>query len=529
MSLLSGNKSYTKYILLVILVLAIVVLTALSPLKVLFHDILLWIAFTVLTIPNVVVVLGFILCCVFAYFARQAWVFWICVVVWAIFSLVWMPYSHAKVNQAIATDMPAFEVQLDDLTTTDLRIFPVDVVKAAVEDVNERSQSSIGDLDPVLTDTFQWIAPAVPKGLRWWWSSQDGLYHLESASLDAQGSFKPIEFRNGEGLLPWKNIQWTIYAHHKYWVSAPEAYFVQSGDGYVGVASYYDYQGVAFWGYKPSWAGFVTFDPNGVVEDYPLSRIESEGLPFGFSPQLIPEKLSKRYATAWGNYVGVRDEGQHSVFSVWLNGIDQLEVPTVPDSSNQMPYLLSVNHQPYWVYMMEPDSDTAFRTSRILMQNAMTGAWVYVDLTDQSIIGPQRLLERVRAQLQSKYIFQDTGEGSNRAALIEPQPVFYKGQVLGKTSVVTGNLKGLTSTVISNMTSSQTGFRVKEYAVGDSQQLRQDLAAGNIRLGGVTPSEAVQSSIAPSTEVPVSSDFETLTEEQLHDLIDRANRELRSR
>lgn len=307
-----------------------------------------------------------------------------------------------------------------------------------------------------------------------------------------------------------------------------------SQGNYLGFASYYSYEGLPFWGYKPYWKGVFTFDSDANITNYTAEQIRSGQKPFEQAVQYVPITVSEVYARAFANFRGNRtDGGLNGIFQVMFNSRNQLQIPHIPDSANQLPFLQSINNRPVWVFTLEPANDEADTLEVVFMQDAELGSIsTYLVPQGQSLLGPESITAQMKAKLASSgRVFQNPDQSeSQQFIILEPAPLFHGGKVYYKASLVPGAKNALTSTIISN--SNLDDFRLIEYEEATSQdEILPDLRRGFPRLSSVQSTAQPQYSDERSVAapLPVRFDFENLTDEQLHDLIDHANRELRSR
>lgn len=508
----------------------VIVLT--TPVNLLLHAITMVIRFKFLTIPTLLSVVVLIIAIITWMVSRSQNLGVSLIVMWLLSLFLWVPYSGAQVQRTLAASMEYQTLEtLQQVETTGIRMYPLDVVNNLLKQKNRDSALKIGDIDPILTDdTTLWTAPSIKRGARWWSGGTDGFFHFQG-----NNAFVRAPFVRAEHGPQWTKIQWKFLAQQDYWVHIEDVSYIQVSQGnYLGFASYYSYEGLPFWGYKPYWKGVFTFDSDANITNYTAEQIRSGQKPFEQAVQYVPITVSEVYARAFANFRGNRtDGGLNGIFQVMFNSRNQLQIPHIPDSANQLPFLQSINNRPVWVFMLEPANDEADTLEVVFMQDAELGSIsTYLVPQGQSLLGPESITAQMKAKLASSgRVFQNPDQSeSQQFIILEPAPLFHGGKVYYKASLVPGAKNALTSTIISN--SNLDDFRLIEYEEATSQdEILPDLRRGFPRLSSVQSTAQPQYSDERSVAapLPVRFDFENLTDEQLHDLIDHANRELRSR
>lgn len=313
---------------------------------------------------------------------------------------------------------------LDD--TTKIRYLPMEVAEYYGENRMQEPGIMLGDFDAITYNgEFAWVAPREQSGvIRQYTKKNDGV-----AIIHGNGSMTTVKatMQYGEGMQVFDNIGYLL-ANHNYWVKYPEIYYLMDGETPVAVAPYISYS-YDFPVMVPEWGGVVCVYPDGTLEDY--TPEEALGIPFLANERIFPEELARLYAES---YVYV-----HGIWNTLTSHTDQVRIPHLDYSDNQMPYLLPTEDGLQWVVVAEPAS-ASFAIHSIFFIDAVTGELgVYRVPLDTNLIGPDRGWEYVKAAFPSyDWVASDAQAGSTgNIQLIEPRPVINKGVLYWMITIAT--------------------------------------------------------------------------------------------
>lgn len=357
---------------------------------------------------------------------------WVLVVVLLVSAIFFSFYCPAFRQVVIADQMePLFIDELPE--TARVRYTPLGIAQTLMRAMQVESHLKIGDIDPVdLDGQFVWIAPRVPNGLVNALSrSMDGfLVVREDEALPAIS--QPFEY--GEGSLLYRNIIWQLRIRH-YGCSFPEIFYLpdpETDGGYMGIVPYVGWRWHRITT-VPYWAGVAIFHAGGEIED--LTVEEALADPRFEGQRLFPEMLTLLQARSWAYKDGVAN--------AWFRHIDQVEIPQLRYSDNQMPFLLPGN---IWMVAAEPagPSQSVFK---IFFFDAHNGALkIYEFSTVQAVLGPNVAWGYAQSGTPG-YVWRESS-GAGTYILVEARPVIKSGKLYWMYSVTTSGNDGIAFTIL---------------------------------------------------------------------------------
>lgn len=428
---------------------------------------------------------------------------------WAVAVAVWLalllllPCTGALTRVYIAAQMsPEVITQLPE--TERVRFVPIEVAETLAQNKQEDSRLAVGDMDPIdFNGNFLWVAPRVPNGfVNSFVHRMDGFMVVDE---DTNLTVVRQSFRFGEGMLLHHWIGWQLLMRD-YWAKYPEFFYlpVETDGGYLGVAPYIGYR-FQFPVQVPYWAGVMVFHSDGTIEDLTVEQALSDSRFEG--QRLFPEELARYQAASWAYKEGI--------LNAWFTHHDQVEIPRLVHSENQMPYLLPGN---IWMIAAEPTgpSQSVFK---IFFFDAHTGSLKLYELDpDHAMIGPNVAWGYAKAGTQAGYVWAESGEGGTYL-IIEPRPAINDGALRWMYTVTVRQQTGISLTIL----------------VGGQDEVlhfcsRRSLERWLEGVGGSDPIPCGQptSLTSSETEVPLD-DLSAMSDDELLNLLRRIIDELERR
>lgn len=310
--------------------------------------------------------------------------------------------------------------------TTKIRYLPMEVAEYYGENRMQEPGIKLGDFDAIMYNgELTWVAPREQSGtIRQYTQKNDGV-----ALINSNGSMTTVNVRMeyGENMLIFDDISWLL-VNHNYWVDYPEIYYLFDGDTPVAVAPYISYK-YKFPVMTPYWGGVCVVYPDGTLIDYTPS--EAQAVPFLANERIFPEQLARLYAES---YVYV-----HGIWNTITSHTDQIRIPALDYSDNQMPYLMPTEDGLQWVVVAEPAS-ASYAIHSIFSIDAVTGELsVYRVPLDTNLLGPDRAWEYVKADFPSyDWVSSDNNNtNTGNIQLIEPRLVVNKGELYWMITITT--------------------------------------------------------------------------------------------
>jgi len=310
--------------------------------------------------------------------------------------------------------------------TTKIRYLPMEVAEYYGENRMQEPGIQLGDFDAIMYNgELTWVAPREQSGfIRMYTQKNDGV-----ALINSDGSMTTINARMeyGENMEIFDNINWLL-TNHNYWVDYPEIYYLFDGNTPVAVAPYITYK-YRFPVMTPYWGGVCVVYPDGHLVDY--TPAEAQNIAFLANERIFPEKLARIYAESYA-YV-------HGIWNTLTSHTDQIRIPILDYSDNQMPYLMPTEDGLQWVLVAEPAS-ASYAIHSIFSIDAVTGELsVYRVPLDTNLLGPDRAWEYVKADFPSyDWVSSDNNNtNTGNIQLIEPRLVINKGELYWMITITT--------------------------------------------------------------------------------------------
>jgi len=336
-------------------------------------------------------------------------------------------YMAEEMKPEITTELPE---------TERVRFVPLEVAETLARNKQEDSRLQVGDMDPIdFNENFLWVAPRVPNGfVNSFVYQMDGFMVIDN---DTNLTVIHQPFKYGEEMFLHHNILWQFMVRG-YWAKYPEIFYlpVEPDGGWLGVAPYIKYH-FRFPVQVPYWAGAMVFHANGTIED--LTVEEGRGDPRFAGQRLFPEELTDYQAASWAYKEGI--------FNAWFFHRDQIEVPELAHSENQMPYLLPGN---IWMVATEPVGPSQ-SVKKIFFFDAHDGTIQLFEFDpEHAKIGPNVGWGYAKAGTQAGYIWAEEGEegGTGTYLVIEPRPLINDGVLFWMYTVTVQQKTGIALTIL---------------------------------------------------------------------------------
>lgn len=379
-----------------------------------------------------------------------------CAIVWTLSLIafgIWWPclaksYLYDSLQQSYA--------KIESLPeTTQIRYLPMDVAQRLGANQFQDSRYHLGNIEPIIyEDDFTFIFPKVPTGF---WNELLG-NAKGFAVIRSNGKLEHLpdqEMRYGEGMIFSDDISWKL-REAKYFADIPEIYYLldEQKNEVLAVAPYISYT-YRFPVMVPKWGGVLVVHGNGLIEDFTPEKAQS--LPYVQGQRIFPEELALMYVDSW-TY-------KNGLWNAWFQHNDQIEIPTILHSSNQMPYLIPTERGPKWFVATEPFGP-AQGIFKIFLIDAHTGLLEVLDFGRESnLIGPNRAWEYAKAAFP-EYKWGDS------MTLLEPRPVMNEGKLYWMLSIVPVEGGMVTRTVlVDTETTDQTSDKIRALSFASKEAL----------------------------------------------------------
>lgn len=294
--------------------------------------------------------------------------------------------------------------------TKGVRYVPYEVAVAYSKNRFTNPLYQAGDIDPIdQGNELDWVAPRIPNGI--WnqiWNKTNGVVVIKP---DGSLHLYLQTFEVGEDMYITSNIRWALW-NVNYWVEIPEVYYLFDHEQILAMAPYVSYD-FKFPVMVPKWGGVFVVHGDGTIED--LTPAEAIADPRFTGQRLYPEALEHRKGESW--------QFMDGILNAWFVHTNQVEMPTVSDSRNQMPYLVPGEPNPYWFIGFEPHGNS-FSTYKVLLTDAHTGAdMIYEVPKDKNLLGPNSVLGYIRSAQPNVQWVSSSGGGNGTIVVIEPKPI----------------------------------------------------------------------------------------------------------
>lgn len=351
----------------------------------------------------------------------KGWFFVPATIIFCVFAITMAIMCGSISSEKIyKTLKPEYVSQLHE--TTEIRYLPMEVARTYGENKIQESEIRLGDADPIIYDggKLDWVMARVPNGFWRSISNKADGFSLVMSDGSVQRISQPMTY--GEGMFGENDINWQLFLK-KYFVNVPEIYYVFSENNkeIVGVAPYLGYK-MDFPVMIPYWEGVFIFHPDGKIDD--LTPQQAQALPYMKGQRLFPEELARIQVESWAYKYGIGN--------AWFNHNDQIQIPQVQHSSNQMPYLIPTDSGPKWFVAAEP-TGSSYGVFKIFFIDAFDGKMEVYELSKESaLIGPNRIWEYIKSE------FPDYKWGE--ITLLEPRPVVNKNILYWMVSITSTSI-----------------------------------------------------------------------------------------
>lgn len=389
------------------------------------------------------------------------------------------------------------EVYIDKIpTSTNVRYMPMPVALQLASSKYQDPRHHVDDLDPIELENgdIGWTGGRIPTGpINVLTGKTQGTV---TVTPDGRVTTQDQEFACGEGMAITDNIRWKLWRKN-YGAVQEEYYYITINDELVLMAPYVSYRldGLTF---IPKWGGVFIVDGDCNIEDLsPREALKDERL---IGQRIVPEGYAKRVAEAW--------QYQNGIMNAWFYHVDQTEVPTIENESNQMPYLIPTNLGEQWFIALEPYGP-AYSIYKMIFVDAYDGTVrVFEYPADSAIISPNKAAGFIRAA-------NPTYDWSS-VIVIEPRPLIVDNILYWMMSQTSNDFSGVQRTILVRSTDEKV-MTIESY---------RDLMAF-ISGDTMTAEEITAAQNAIGAEVP--DDLSSLSTSELYDLLIRVAEEIERR
>jgi len=375
------------------------------------------------------------------------------------------PLNMCKIYQ----ELEPMTITLDTLPETiGVRYMPLEVAEYYGKSKLGRPEIKYGNFDPIIYEgELVWVSPREQDGpIRRLKYQTNGVSIIRSdgsvktflppeAIKDGEINYD-LGMKSGEGMYIFDHLIWKL-RERKYFVDYCEVFYLFENDIPLTVVPYMGFK-YRFPVMVPYWAGVCVVRPDGTIEDY--TPEEAQALSFTQGHRLFPEKLGRIYIESFAYKKGWVNK--------WFIHREQIEIPTVRYSTNQMPYLLPGPEGPQWMVAAEAAGET-FGLYQIFYIDAHQGVSpaslikifeIPVDPETgerEMWIGPNRAWEFAKGISEVKDLkWYEVEEGEEKAGvgtwrLLEPRPAIdSQGRLYWMESVTTREFAGVKYTLFVN-------------------------------------------------------------------------------
>lgn len=435
---------------------------------------------------------------------------------WAFLPMaLWLGYLYFSADTYGRAVAHSFEPKIvrELPNTTSVRYLPYEVALTYARARQENPTKQVGDIDPIqIGEKFFWLAPRIPNGIaNSLFSQTDGVVLI---SDDGGSKFEPQSFTCGEGMAIRDAVAWRLFSK-RFAAEYPEIFYLRIEDEWVAIAPYVTYRFV-FPVFVPQWGGVMLVHPDCVIED--LTPAQAQADPRLEGQRLFPEALARAYAGAWGYRFG-------GLWNIIFLHREQVEIPNLEGTENEMPYFLPTSWGPQWMIATEP-SGPSQAIFKIFWFDAHTGEARLTEFTEvDALIGPNRGAQFAKGET-SGYVWRESGkEGETGTYLaIEPRPTIRSGALYWQYSVTTFEYTGVGLTILVDSLNTEN---VLHFCSRASLLRWIDGEGGPDSVPCPAAGVATPTKTAP-TVVPIG-DLQKLTDEELYQLLRQIADELEQR
>ncbi|MDQ3723368.1 MAG: hypothetical protein M3376_09950, partial [Actinomycetota bacterium] len=286
-----------------------------------------------------------------------------------------------------------------------------------------------------------WTALRTPQGaFRIFSKKSQGIVGLDAQQTARQLRYIDAELQVAPGLQITDNLRWRLLKE-RFLISLEEPVGIETAGGPRLLVPYLEYKGILI--RRPVLGGVFVVAPDGTIED--LEPEEAARRPeLAATGRIFSDTQARRIQEAYQYKAGL--------WNAWFVHENQTRITDT--ETNRQPYLVDFGATglgAQWVSVAEPYG-RAFAASAIFLTDATTGRtriWRVPART--SLSGNRRALQAVRAVSIPGIDFGDGAPGtagSGNFRVVEPRPVFVKGQVVYLTSIIPKEANSVSKTVV---------------------------------------------------------------------------------
>lgn len=313
--------------------------------------------------------------------------------------LVSLPYEQVGMVERLDTRWSAYEV-----------------ARAELRQRRSEATRKVGDIDAFVAENghIAWRAPWTPNGFANVWRGNTGQL-LENR--DSQDVVIEQAFICGEGMQLTDSLMWTLI-HNRYNVDYPEIFYTQDeNDNWYAVAPMIGYR-LKFPAMVPYWKGVTLVSPDCQV--YELSPEQAMATPFLQNTPIYPERLVRLEVENWHYRFG-------GLSNHLFKHVGQVNIPNVPFSDNQQPYLGMTDFGAQWVVAVDPWGDDNKALSTLFLHDVDSSLMRVVDMRNSGVIGIEAAISAVKSD-QPTVSWKESYDGDGTFLVLEPRPAIRNGQ-----------------------------------------------------------------------------------------------------
>jgi len=321
--------------------------------------------------------------------------------------------------------------ELENSSTEHVRVLPQNVADRYAESANQLPKYKTGKSDIAYHNgSYTWSYPVVPDKLFVaWQGNQWGSYYVDMEQTSRSVSTSKTTMKNGKGQLFIDSFNWKVTANRMLVDHKPETTFVFEDEGETHIARSYvthDWE----WRWTPipmpyavpEYGGTQVMNPDGNIEDYSPSEVESSEMFAG--QNTYPYDLARFRMSSM--------QLQHGLLNKIFVSDD---VPKIADtggfSDNKQPFTVPMNGEnggtpdlQYFIAATPAGSgDGIYQIYKI---DGQTGDIEYVEF-DSTQAGPKKAAGYTRSQNRAPNWAANNEKGSTQ--ITEPIPLVIDGNL----------------------------------------------------------------------------------------------------
>ncbi len=319
-----------------------------------------------------------------------------------------------------------------------VRLVPREVAEQNASSAFNSSTETLTDFRIVRTeDGLRWTALRTPQGaFRVFNRKSQGLVELDAQQTARRLRQIDEELAVAPGLQVTDNLRWRLLKR-RFLVELADPVGIETPRGPRILVPYMERKGLLV--RRPVLGGVFVVAPDGSIED--LEPEEAARRPeLAGTGRIYPDVLARRVQDAYAYRKGI--------WNAWFVHEDQTQISDT--ELNQQPYLIDFGGQlgPQWVTVAEPYG-RAFAASAIFLTDAVTGkVRVWRVPRGRSLSGNRRALQAVRAVSIPGVDFGQGAAGTGNFRVVEPRPVFVKGDLVYLASIIPISANAVSKTVV---------------------------------------------------------------------------------